>query len=118
MFDLDIEEKLRRRLVECDKIDGGINDIIELTAEILGEVNGDMQQCQKNPSDNKEIIKNLNMFTKTLNEVMDKVDDIQGELDKLVEDIQDCIDSRVKPNLTDPEVLSLMRENVGFKRRV
>jgi len=43
---------------------------------------------------------------------------IKQELGLIKEDVQDCIDSKVRPNLTDVERLDLLKENVKFKRRI
>jgi len=53
-----------------------------------------------------------------LSDVLDKVDAIQQELNLLVEDITDCLDTRVRGDLNEAEILSLIRENINFKRRV
>jgi len=56
----DLEEKLRRRMEECEEIEAGLLEVQELADEVMKEVQEDMKNCQKNPNDNKEIIRNLN----------------------------------------------------------
>ncbi len=113
--DLDVEGKIRRRKQECEDIGAGLNEVQELCAEVFDEIEGDIERIAGTGAKNH--VSNLEKFLEALTTVNDQATGLREELDQLEKEIEDCINTRLRPNLTSDERLALTKLNVEYKKR-